>query len=343
MNKSRRFTPALALLVIAPLIAEFLLADFNIRQLAYLGIFIPLYGAGALMIRECARRSGRGWPSMLLMALAYGVTLEGIINQTLFNPDYAGQHMLAYGFIPSLGTSFNYGIYIVTLHTVWSISSPIALAEALAGPRWREPWLGRAGFVVTILLSLLGLTGTTVSTIKRYHFIASPAQYASALTVILALVVGAFVFCRPTKRSPSGDDTLPQRPASHLWAILAVSFILSSTFQLWFHLAPGDKFPAWLGVLVFLLLDLTAITCLVQTSRRLGWGPTRSLAAAMGAILTYGWFGLRRYLVFGGTAMGVHTKPIDIVGELAILLGLLALGWWSKRRLDRSTETDIRS
>src|SRR5262245_15781139 len=71
MTTLRRIGPALALLIIAPLIAEFLLGDFNIRQIGFLGVFIPVYGAGALLVREITRRARRGWPTMLLLALAY--------------------------------------------------------------------------------------------------------------------------------------------------------------------------------------------------------------------------------------------------------------------------------
>ena len=48
MKMLRRVAPALALLIIAPLIAEFLLGDFNIRQIGFVVVFIPIYGAGAL-------------------------------------------------------------------------------------------------------------------------------------------------------------------------------------------------------------------------------------------------------------------------------------------------------
>ena len=108
MKTLHRIAPALALLIIAPLIAEFLLGDFNIRQIGFVVVFIPVYGAGALLVREITRRAGRGWPTLLLLALAYALILEGFTNQTLFNPNYAGQRLLDYGFIPALGTSFNF-------------------------------------------------------------------------------------------------------------------------------------------------------------------------------------------------------------------------------------------
>src|SRR5262245_49360262 len=53
----RRIGPALLLVVLAPIVAEFLLADFTVRQLGLLVALMPLYGCGALLIREVARRA----------------------------------------------------------------------------------------------------------------------------------------------------------------------------------------------------------------------------------------------------------------------------------------------
>ncbi len=135
--------------------AEFLLGDFNIRQIGFVLVFIPQYGGGAVLVREITRRTRRGWPTMLLLALAYALIEEGLTNQTLFNPNYAGQHLLDYGFIPALGTSFPFTFYLLTLHVVWSVGSSVAHAEALAGSRWREPWLHFPGLLATTALFVL--------------------------------------------------------------------------------------------------------------------------------------------------------------------------------------------
>jgi hypothetical protein len=85
--------PALFLLLFAPVSAEYLIGyDDTIGDPAVLVfglvIFGPLYGAPAVLIREAARRAGRGWPSMLLLGLAFGLAQAGLIDQSLFNPDY---------------------------------------------------------------------------------------------------------------------------------------------------------------------------------------------------------------------------------------------------------------
>src|SRR5215831_11961345 len=63
-----RVGPALLLVVLAPIVAEFLLADFTIRNLPLLLALMPLYGGGALLVREVTRRAHRGWPTMILIA-----------------------------------------------------------------------------------------------------------------------------------------------------------------------------------------------------------------------------------------------------------------------------------
>ena len=149
-----RVAPALVLLVLSPIVAEFLLGDFSVRQIGLLFAFIPQYGGGALLVRESARRAGKGWPSIILLALAYALIEEGFTTQSLFNPNYAGERLLDYGFIPAFGTSLNWAVFVLTIHVVWSIGSCIVIAEALAAVRWSTPWLGRLGYTLTALLFL---------------------------------------------------------------------------------------------------------------------------------------------------------------------------------------------
>src|SRR5690348_15573402 len=83
---ARRVAPALGLFLLAPLVGEYLLGNVAISQLIALAFLAPLYGGGALLIREVARRTGRGWPMMVLLALAYGLLEAGMLDQSLFNP-----------------------------------------------------------------------------------------------------------------------------------------------------------------------------------------------------------------------------------------------------------------
>jgi hypothetical protein len=59
---ARHVAPALGLLMLAPLVGEYLLGNVAINQLVALAFLAPLYGGGALLIREVARHTGHGWP-----------------------------------------------------------------------------------------------------------------------------------------------------------------------------------------------------------------------------------------------------------------------------------------
>jgi hypothetical protein len=50
--------PAIGLFFVAPLVAEFLLGNLPIKLLPALIVLAPLYGVGAVLIREMVRRTG---------------------------------------------------------------------------------------------------------------------------------------------------------------------------------------------------------------------------------------------------------------------------------------------
>jgi hypothetical protein len=81
------------LFLVAPLVAEYLLGDLPLNLLPALVLLAPAYGGAAVLIRETARRTGRGWPTMLTLGAAYTFIGEGLVSQSLFNPDYLKMHM----------------------------------------------------------------------------------------------------------------------------------------------------------------------------------------------------------------------------------------------------------
>src|SRR6185295_14763012 len=151
----RRVAPAIALYFLSPLVAEFLLGDFTLAQLTFLLALAPAYGGAAVVIRELTRRAGRGWPTIILLALAYGVLEEGLETQSLFNPNYLNAHLLDHGFVPALGIAIPWTLFVLALHTVWSVSTPIALVEEWTTRR-TTPWLRLPGLIVFAVLAVAG-------------------------------------------------------------------------------------------------------------------------------------------------------------------------------------------
>jgi hypothetical protein len=233
--------------------------------------------------------------------------------------------------VPALGTSFNWTVYVLTLHVVWSVGSAVALAEALAGARWREPWLRLPGLIVTAILTLIGCGMAASFSLRTFHFVASPGQFAAVGVITVALVLGAFRFFG---RHDAAD--LPSRRAAQPpspWLVLVVALILASVFHWWFSYAPTNHVPAGLGLAGLLGLELLALVLFVVWSRRSGWKPVHVLAAGTGAVLTYGWLGITRLVVIGGTALGVPTAPIDVAGQVLLLVVMLGVCWVGWRRV----------
>lgn len=81
--------PVVGLLVVSPIAAEDLSGYqvFNpLVLLGYLGIFTPLYGTVAVLIREITRRTGRGWLTILLLGAAFGLIQAGLIDRACSTP-----------------------------------------------------------------------------------------------------------------------------------------------------------------------------------------------------------------------------------------------------------------
>jgi hypothetical protein len=314
-GKKRGIWPALGLVFTAPLVAEFLLGNLPIKLLPALIVLAPMYGGGALLIREVARRTGRGWPSILLLGMAYGILEEAYTTQSLFNPNYLKLNLglLTPAFIPSLGIGAWWTLWMLMVHGIWSISTPIALVEACVPDRARTPWLGRVGLAVVAVVFLFGAVATTLMGYKQDHFLASMAQFVGAAVVIVMLVVGAFVI--PQNRKVEGEKP----PSAWLVGAVALAFGSLALF------VPKDW--GWGAVAALLALDAGMLVLVLAWSRRSGWGLRYQLALGAGAALAYGWHAFLQHPAVGGLDASVR------VGNGIFLVGAVGLVWFGARRI----------
>ncbi|MER6948829.1 hypothetical protein ABT294_32895 [Nonomuraea sp. NPDC000554] len=304
----RRTVLALGLALLSPLVAEFLLGDFPLTSLPFLALLAPTYGGAALLIREVARRAGLGWPSIVLMSLAYGVFEEGIMTMSLFNPDYAGAHLLAKGFVPALGIAVPWTLFVLGLHTVWSMSVPIALVEELAGPQRTTPWLGGAGLAVTAVLAGLGAAAMTFFSYMNGHFLASVPQIASVLVIVAALV--ALAFRLPERRAAS------VRRAPSPWLVLGVTLAAGVVFEFQIML-PGPLVGVAIAMLVLAEAGMAVLA--LFWSGGSGWRGAHRVALAGGALLTYVWH------LFFTPPLVPSTPAMVLASHLVFGLGAVAL------------------
>ncbi|WP_433516846.1 hypothetical protein ACQP2T_15600 [Nonomuraea sp. CA-143628] len=320
----RRILPAFGLALLSPLVAEFLLGDFPLTSLHFLVLLAPTYGGAALLIREVARRAGIGWPGIVLLSLAYGVFEEGIMTMSLFNPNYAGQRLLDPGFVPALGIGVPWTLFVLALHTVWSMSVPIALAEELTGARRTTPWLGKVGLTVTAVLAVLGAAVMTVfSYMIGQHFLASVPQLVSIVVIVAALVVLAF-------RLPRRTGVVPMAQAPAPWLVLVVTLVAGALFEAP-NLLLGDQVGLGIALLAGVEVGMTALV-LFWSARR-GWDGRHRMALAGGALLTYVW-----QAFFSGPVVP-STPLINLVSHIVFGLGALVLLAFAARRVATSAPT----
>jgi hypothetical protein len=272
----RRIAPALGLLVLAPWVGEYLLGNIPIQVLVAIPFLIPLYGGGALLIREVTRRTGRGWPTIFLLGAAYGIIQAGLVDQSLFNPSFGEHEFLEVTPVPGAGISAYNAMAFVVGHAVWSISVPIAIVETLTPARRTTPWLGRAGLTVTGALYLLGCWIIFSDHVDSEDFMASRGQLIGAAVVAAILIGIAFAIPRP--RLAAGDRAAPK-----VWRLGVVAFVYASVF-----IARPEN---WWGVLLGIAMIGVASAYVLHWSRRRAWSAEHRFALAAAALLTYAWTG----------------------------------------------------
>jgi hypothetical protein len=333
----RRLPPVIALLLLAPWAAECSWGGFAIDDFLPVLIFLgPMYGGAAILIRETARHLGAGWPTIVLLAAAFGVIQAGLVDQSLFNPDFlddtqyadtraAAEATLVPGLEFSLRQAFDY----VGNHIVLTICAPIVLIESFLGADRRlRPWLGRPGLVVVGVLYLLGSLLIFSDSSGRKGFLASPLQLAFATALVLALVTAALLphWRRPGRMAGgawmAAEQRVPRRirRAPHpLWVGLLVVLVRVG----------GDLALGWAGVAIALALAATAGGLIAYWSSGDGWGQRHVLAAGTASLVSAAAFA---YLV---PPYSPASPAAALAGDVAVTVITVALvggAWWRLRR-----------
>jgi hypothetical protein len=279
----RRLPAVLSLFVLSPLIAEYLLGSLPVAMIGILPVMALMYGSAAVLIREIARRAGRGWASIALLACAYGFIEEGLVTQSLFNPNYLGLRLPDFGFIPSLGTALPWLIYVISIHVVWSICVPIGLAESLFPAKRDQPWLGRIGIGVFSLLLLAGCALVAIFTYKQRPFMASGAQLTTTVLIVAALIVAALKW-PPAKRGTA--------PAPHAVVLFLAGLVFGSALMVLQQIAEARMHWNPIEcVAAIVVLQAAFIGFMAVFTRGKVWNDRQRFALMAGGFLTYAWIG----------------------------------------------------
>jgi hypothetical protein len=319
----RHLAPALGLLFLAPWVGEFLLGVSPLRNILGFPLLLPLYGGGALFIRELTRRTGRGWPTLFLLAAAYGVIEAGLIDQSLFNPAFMGLESQKVALIPVLSISAYNTLAFVMGHVIWSISVPIAIVEMLTPARMTAPWLGKVGLSITGGLYLVGCAIVFNFIYADEKFLASPAQLIGASAVALTLTAIAFAIKKKKDLAAPSARPLPKP-----WPLGVGTFVVASLFFM--------KPESWAGVIIGILILCIVSPLVAHWSRQQEWCLSHQFALVAGALLTYAW---------GGFAMTSLLWPDDSLAWLGnVLFSLIAIAllFVTSKRIPQTGDSRIK-
>jgi hypothetical protein len=249
----RRYLPVFTLFILSPWVAEVLFGATPLSRLGALLVVAPLYGGGAILIRELARRRGPGWESIFLLGAAYAIIEEGLAIQSIFNPNLFNAGLLGGR---ALGVNWVWSMWTIGYHIVWSISLPIFLAELLFPARRSELWLGRVGLIVVGVLYVLGVLAIAAI----YRFAVAPDFHPPLLLNLFAALVAILLVLLALTRPARTLEKPPNKPDRKIpspWTMSLLGLLMAA---LWFgllNLPQPLRLGAW--VLIPMVLNLALL------------------------------------------------------------------------------------
>ncbi len=236
----RRWVAALALYLLAPVIAEGLTGSTPplnfLNPLTFL-FLTALYGSGALLVRETARRRDLGWGSVVLLGAAYGVLEEGLVVTSWFNLHWPDAAYLA-SFSHILGVNWFWAVGLTAFHAIVSVTLPIMLVETAFPMLAPLPWFSERGY--RLLMLLLGATSVVGLVVFGFLMFRAQGYHPPLLGWLLALAIAvALVWLathplarlwRQRRGAPATPPRVSQRPAPSLPSLRFAGFLYTLAF-----------------------------------------------------------------------------------------------------------------
>ncbi len=330
-NQSRKIAPALALLVLAPLVGEVM---SGATRVSYIVVFIPevmVWGCGALMVREIVQRWRGGWTSMLMLGLALSVAEEFIIQQTSIAPLPWLPSTQSYG--RAGGVNWVYFLYMLGFESIWIVLVPVQLARLIFPDRRNETWLRTRGLIISGIVFLLGsfiawFSWTQQARTKVFHaaeYHPPPALIAAGLLTIALLIAAGWAL-----RGVGEPEVNPSRNAPSPWLVGVGAFLLGIPWWILIVLVFIPNLPVSPAVplIAGILWAATTYFWIRRWSSGAGWSDLHRWALVFGAILVCMVGG------FGGSSVWPR---VDLIGKIVLnaigVVALIALG----RRLSRQS------
>ncbi|MEW5748218.1 MAG: hypothetical protein AB1793_05455 [Candidatus Thermoplasmatota archaeon] len=207
---------------------------------------IPMYGGGALLVRELSLRWDKGWATVLLLGAAYGIVEEGIAVKSFFDPNWVDLGDLgAYGRF--LEVNWVWTVWLTIFHTVVSITVPILILELWYPRTKRQPLLTQRQFTLVGLLYVADIAVCAVMFVSLQEYVPPPVQYAACFAAVYLLCVAA-------RRAPKDLVSARHRsPSWSPWRFLTAGFAFM-LLSMVFGMGAPESLPPAVTITVLLLI-----------------------------------------------------------------------------------------
>ena len=305
--------PILFLLLLTPGIPEYLSASSQITLLVLnpvlffllLGANVGLYGSGVILIREAMIRWKKGWASVFLLGVAYGIVEEGLVLWTLFNPQ--AQPVGNLGFYGHwLGVNWVWTVGLLIFHSVYSIGLPIFLFGLAFPELKRKSLVSMRG----IRISVVGLIVDSILLFILESAIYGPYNPGAGLMIFSGVVITIFVIA--ARKLPG--DFLKMKLSEPKWgprkfaivgALLFPATLLAGGF------AAGANLPPEVPMIVDVIFAMVILT---RAFNAMGSSNNQEQKVAFGVGLVF------PIAVFGLIASIGLANPLIVVADLFFVL-----------------------
>jgi hypothetical protein len=322
----RGISPALVLFFLSPMTAELLTGSAppaEFFQPVSLVVLCLLYGSGAILIRDLSLRWRKGWPTMVVLGVAYGIVEEGLMVKSFFDPTWMDLGPLGvYGRWG--GVNWVWSLGLTVFHAVWSICIPILLVTLMFPRRAHEPWIGRrASRALAVLMAIDVAFGSLALTPYR-----PPAvPYALAVLAVIVLTLAARRMPRAFREQRPVGAAMDRRRGP---AFFSAGLAGAVGFFVLIWAIPNTPVPPPVDIVLIVLLAVVVWLALRHSNAASRWDARRQLALASGAVA---FFVLLAPLQQLDPARASETRGMALIG-LSMALVLIWLGWRT-RKLER--------
>ncbi|ADD39760.1 hypothetical protein [Stackebrandtia nassauensis] len=308
-----RLKAAWTLIILVPICAEltFTAVAVPLTWLA-LPLLIPIYGAGVLLIREATVRVGGGWPSLVVLGLAYELAEDGLGLQALTSPN---MYDVSDWSLRVLGLNLTYWESQIGIHVVFSVLLPLMLMDLLFPHHKNRPYLRTGGLITTAVTAILGvaLLRFTIAAAQDPGY-QTPTSALIGFTLTIATLAFIALKLLPGRTPSAKPLPIAPVPVGVLAAAATIGFL---GLLMPFGLAPGgpvfgDTIPLWLPLIGSALIAIATTWLIRRWTAAPTWSDTHRLWLAGGALVAHTAF-MMPGQPLPGQLTGAATIAVEIV------------------------------